>query len=85
MRNFEFVGVIAVVDNQIVYRYKPDYEEIGKKELDSMQADLLEISLSGDEVLVSRKSVIYSEDSIDTLFQELLEAEKRLRRRRLLW
>ncbi|MHA2609709.1 MAG: hypothetical protein V2G48_05145 [bacterium JZ-2024 1] len=82
--NFEFAGIITVSDNQIIYRYKPDYEEIARKELDSLPADLVAISRSGDDILVNRKSVIYSEESIDVLFEEFLGAEKMLRRRRLL-
>lgn len=74
---FEFAGVITVNDGKIITRYKEKYAEIATKEIANVSPDLVQISQSSDELLVSRKSVIYSEDDIETLYQDLIEAEYR--------
>jgi glutathione synthase/RimK-type ligase-like ATP-grasp enzyme len=74
---FEFAGVITVNDGKMITRYKDKYAEAARKELSNIPPDLVAISQSSDELLVSRKSVIYSDDDIDTMYQDLLEAERR--------
>lgn len=76
---FEFAGVITVNGGEIIMRYKEKYADVARNEMKNIPPNLVLISQSSDEVLVSRKSVIYSDDDIETLYQDLLEAEYRRR------
>jgi hypothetical protein len=74
---FEFAGVITVNGGEIITRYKGKYADLARNELAEAPPNLVMISQTSDELLVSRKSVIYSDDDIDTLYQDLLEGEFR--------
>jgi len=76
--DFEFAGLITIQGGNVVYKYKERYQKIAEEELKKLPPDLAVITRSGDDITVSRKSVIYSEDDLETLFQDYLDAERTL-------
>lgn len=76
--NFEFAGLITIVNGRLVCKFKAQYADQSLKELSAITPDLSAIAKSGDDLNVSRKSVIYSEDDMETLYEDYLDAEKRL-------
>ena len=76
--NFEFSGLITIQNGKVISIFKPQYKDASLKELSSLPIDLSVIAKSGDDLNVSRKSVIYSEDDMETLYEDYLDAEKRL-------
>ncbi|MGH8103345.1 MAG: hypothetical protein ACREJQ_02350 [bacterium] len=76
--NFEFAGLIMIVNGKLATKYKQQYQDLSLNELSGVPLDLSAIAKSGDDLNVSRKSVIYSEDDMETLFEDYLDAEKRL-------
>ncbi len=76
---FAFAGLLTVQDGKILYRYKSEYEAEAIREIADLEPTVEAIMESSDDRFVLRRSVIYSEDDIDTLFRDLLEAEQRRR------
>ncbi len=76
--DFEFAGLITIQEGKVVHKYKELYRQVAEEELKKLPPDLAVITRSGDDITVSRKSVIYSEDDLETLFQDYLDAERTL-------
>lgn len=80
--DFEFAGLITIQGGKVVHKYKELYRQVAEEELKKLPPDLAVITRSGDDITVSRKSVIYSEDDLETLFQDYLDAERTLLERK---